>query len=129
MNVTATRFSTQARTWVLIAGLSALLIAIGGRFLGGAGYLLFGGISVVFVFVSYWFSDRFAIRSAHAQPISEADDPRLYAIISDLAQRAKVPMPRVYLIPSDQPNAFATGRNPKHAAVAVTVGRGMPGAR
>ena len=84
MNVTATRFSTQARTWVLIAGLSALLIAIGGRFLGGAGYLLFGGISVVFVFVSYWFSDRFAIRSAHAQPISEADDPRLYAIIENM---------------------------------------------
>ena len=122
MNVTATRFSTQARTWVLIAGLSALLVAIGGRFLGGAGYLLFGGISVVFVFVSYWYSDRFAIRSAHAQPISEADDPRLYAIVRDLAQRAKVPMPRVYLIPSEQPNAFATGRNPKHAAVAVTVG-------
>jgi heat shock protein HtpX len=122
VNVTATRFSTQARTWVLIAGLSALLVAIGGRFLGGAGYLLFGGISVVFVFVSYWFSDRFAIRAAHAQPISEEDDPRLYAIVRDLAQRAGVPMPRVYLIPSEQPNAFATGRNPKHAAVAVTVG-------
>ncbi len=75
MNVTATRFSTQARTWVLIAGLSALLIVIGGRFLGGAGYLLFGGISVAFVFGSYWFSDRFAIRASHAQPISEADDP------------------------------------------------------
>jgi Zn-dependent protease with chaperone function len=87
VNVTATRFSTQARTWVLIAGLSALLIAIGGRFLGGAGYLLFGGISVIFVFVSYWFSDRFAIRSSHAQAISEEDDPRLYAIIRDLAQR------------------------------------------
>ena len=62
-----------------------MLIAIGGRFLGGAGYLLFGGIAVAFVFVSYWFSDRFAIRSSHAQPISEADDPRLYAIVSDLA--------------------------------------------
>ena len=122
MNVTATRFSTQARTWVLIAGLSALLVAIGGRFLGGAGYLLFGGISVAFVFVSYWFSDRFAIRASHAQPISESDDPRLYAIVADLAQRAKVPMPRVYLIPSEQPNAFATGRNPKHAAMAVTEG-------
>lgn len=122
MNVTATRFSTQARTWVLIAGLSALLVAIGGHVLGGVGYLLFGGISVGMVFVSYWFSDRFAIRSSHAQPISENDDPRLYAIVADLAQRAQVPMPRVYMIPSDQPNAFATGRNPKHAAVAVTVG-------
>ncbi|MDX6561319.1 MAG: heat shock protein HtpX, partial [Gaiellales bacterium] len=79
MNLTAARFTTQARTWVLIAGLAALLIAIGGRFLGGAGYLLFGGISVVFVFVSYWFSDRFALRASHAVPISEGDDPRLYA--------------------------------------------------
>lgn len=122
MNVTATRFSTQARTWVLIAGLSALLVAIGGHVLGGVGYLLFGGISVGMVFVSYWFSDRFAIRSAHAQAISESDDPRLYAIVADLAQRANVPMPRVFLIPSDQPNAFATGRNPAHSAVAVTVG-------
>ncbi|MDX6621123.1 MAG: hypothetical protein QOK36_3509, partial [Gaiellales bacterium] len=64
MNVTATRFSTQARTWVLIAGLSALLVAIGGRVFGGVGYLLFGGISVGMVFVSYWFSDRFAIRAS-----------------------------------------------------------------
>jgi heat shock protein HtpX len=122
VNLTAARFTTQARTWVLIAGLAALLIAIGGRFLGGAGYLLFGGISGVFVFVSYWFSDRFALRASHAVPISEEDDPRLYAIVHDLAQRANVPMPRVYLIPSEQPNAFATGRNPKHAAVAVTEG-------
>ncbi|MDX6619471.1 MAG: heat shock protein HtpX, partial [Gaiellales bacterium] len=99
-----------------------LLVAIGGRVFGGVGYLLFGGISVGMVFVSYWFSDRFAIRASHAQPISEADDPRLYAIVADLAQRAKVPMPRVFLIPSEQPNAFATGRNPKHSAVAVTVG-------
>ena len=81
------------------------------------------------VFVSYWFSDRFAIRASHAQPISEADDPRLYAIVADLAQRAKVPMPRVYLIPSEQPNAFATGRNPKHSAVAVTVGPAQVPAR
>ena len=122
MNVTATRFSTQARTWVLIAGLSALLVVVGGRFLGGVGYLLFGGISVAFVFFSYWFSDKFAIRSSGAQEISEAEDPRLYAMVADLAQRAKVPMPRVYVIPSEQPNAFATGRNPKHSAVAVTVG-------
>jgi heat shock protein HtpX len=122
VNVSATRFSTQARTWVLIAGLSALLVAIGGRVLGGPGYLLFGGFAVVMVFVSYWSSDRFAIRSSHAQPISEEDDPKLYAIVRDLSQRAQVPMPRVYMIPSEQPNAFATGRNPKHAAVAVTAG-------
>jgi heat shock protein HtpX len=122
VNVTATRFSTQARTWILIAGLSALLVVIGGRFLGGIGYLLFAGISVAMVFGSYWFSDRFAIRSSHASEISESDDPRLYGIVRDLAERAQVPMPRVYVIPSEQPNAFATGRNPKHAAVAVTAG-------
>src|SRR4051812_40583164 len=78
VNVTATRFSTQARTWVLIAVLSALLIARGGLFLGGAGSLLFGGIAVLFVFVSYCSSARFAIPSSHAQAISEEDAPRLY---------------------------------------------------
>ena len=122
MNITATRFTTQARTWLLIAGLGALLIVLGGQLFGGAGYLLFAAFSVVMTFVSYWFSDRFAIRSSGAQPVTEEQDPELYAMVRDLAMRADVPMPRVYVIPSEQPNAFATGRNPKHAAVAVTAG-------
>ncbi len=122
MNITATRFTTQARTWILIAGLGALLIVLGGQLFGGSGYLLFAAFSVIMTFVSYWFSAKFAIRASHAQPVTEQEDPELYAMVRDLAQRAGVPMPRVYVIPSDQPNAFATGRNPKHAAVAVTAG-------
>ena len=122
MNITATRFTTQARTWLLIAGLGALLIVLGGQLFGGGGYLLFAAFSVIMTFVSYWFSAKFAIRASHAQPVTEQEDPELYAMVRDLAQRAGVPMPQVYVIPSDQPNAFATGRNPKHAAVAVTAG-------
>ena len=122
MNITATRFTTQARTWILIAGLGALLIVLGGQLFGASGYLLFAAFSVIMTFVSYWFSAKFAIRASHAQPVSEQQDPELYAMVRDLAQRAGVPMPQVYVIPSDQPNAFATGRNPKHAAVAVTAG-------
>ena len=74
------------------------------------------------IFGSYWFSDKLAIRSAGAREVSEADAPRLYATVRDLTQRAKLPMPRVYLSPNQQPNAFATGRNPAHAAVCVTQG-------
>jgi heat shock protein HtpX len=72
--------------------------------------------------VAYWFSDKIAIASARAKPVSEADAPGLYQMVRELTTRADLPMPRLYVIPSDQPNAFATGRNPKHAAVAVTQG-------
>ena len=98
MNVTATRFSTQARTWILIAGLSALLVVIGGRVsvawaIAVRRHLRRDGVRLLLVLGSL------AIRSSHAVEISEADDPRLYGIVRDLAQRAKVPMPRVYVIP------------------------------
>ena len=73
-------------------------------------------------FVAYWFSDKIAIASAGAKPVSEAEAPRLYQMVRELTTRADLPMPRLYVIPSEQPNAFATGRNPKHAAVAVTAG-------
>ena len=79
-------------------------------------------------FGAYWFSDRMALKMSRAEPLAECDDPRLYAIVRDLAQRAELPMPRLYLIPQEQPNAFATGRNEPHAAIAVTAGlrRHMP---
>ena len=79
-------------------------------------------------FAAYWWSDKMALKMSRAEPLAEADDPRLYAIVRDLAQRAELPMPRLYLIPQEQPNAFATGRNERHAAVAVTAGlrRHMP---
>jgi heat shock protein HtpX len=114
-------FTTRLRTWVLVAGLSALLVGFGAT-LGGGFLYLFVGLAIVMNFVGYWFSDRIALKASRAQPLDEAEAPELHRIVRDLAERAKVPMPRLYLIPAAQPNAFATGRNPKHSAVAVTEG-------
>ncbi|MGD0167324.1 MAG: zinc metalloprotease HtpX [Gaiellaceae bacterium] len=116
-----TGFTTRLRTWVLIAALSGLLIAIG-FLLGGSYVYLFLGIAVVMNLFGYLFSDKIALASSRAQPIPQAQAPELYADVRELTQRAGLPMPRIYMIPSQQPNAFATGRNPKHAAVAVTQG-------
>ena len=126
--VTGTRLNTQLRTFLLLAGLTGLLVAIGGVLFKGPGLILFALIAVVMNFGAYWFSDRMALRMSRAEPLAESDDPRLYAIVRDLAQRAELPMPRLYLIPQEQPNAFATGRNASHAAIAVTAGlrRHMP---
>lgn len=121
MNITATRFATQLRTWLLIAGLTGLLIAIGGAIGGGALYL-FVALAVLMNVVGYWFSDKIALAASRARPVNPGEMPSLEAAVSDLAHRAGVPVPRLYLIPSDQPNAFATGRDPSHAAVAVTQG-------
>jgi heat shock protein HtpX len=121
MNITATRFATKARTWLLIAGLTGLLIAIG-LLLGGGFLYIFVGLAVLMNVAGYWFSDRLALKASRAQPVEPGTMPELEGMVQDLAQRAQVPVPRLYLIPSEQPNAFATGRNPKHAAVAVTQG-------
>jgi heat shock protein HtpX len=121
MNITATRFATKARTWILIAGLTGLLIAVGAAIGGGALYL-FVGLAVVMNVGGYWFSDKLALKASRAQPVAPGSLPAVEAMVTDLAQRAQVPVPRLYLIPSEQPNAFATGRNPQHAAVAVTQG-------
>jgi heat shock protein HtpX len=121
MNITATRFATKTRTWLLIAGLTGLLIAIGALIGGGALYL-FVGLAVLMNVGGYWFSDKLALRASRAQPVEPGTLPELEGIVQDLAQRAQVPVPRLFLIPSEQPNAFATGRNPQHAAVAVTQG-------
>ena len=115
-------FSNYLRTAALMAGLIALL-ALGGRAVGGTqGMLLFGGIGLVMNLVMYWFSDRIALLAHRAQEVSQTDAPTLYAIVERLTRRAGMPMPRVYLIPSAAANAFATGRNPRHAAIAVTDG-------
>jgi heat shock protein HtpX len=107
---------------MLMAFLIAIL-AIGGSVWGGtSGMLLFGGIGLVFNFVSYWFSDRMALMMHRAQEVSRQDLPQVYEIVERLTRRAGMPMPRIYVIPSETPNAFATGRNPSHAAVAVTQG-------
>jgi heat shock protein HtpX len=129
VNITATRIRTQVRTWVLIAALSALIVVVGGKFLGGgSSYLIFAVIAVLMNLGLYWFSAPLALRSSKAQPADPSEYPALHEMIRDLAARAGIPMPKLYIVPSEQPNAFATGRNPKHAAVAVTVGllRHMP---
>lgn len=121
MNITATRFATKARTWLAIAGLTGLLIAIG-ALIGGGFLYLFVALAILMNVAGYWFSDKLALRASRAKPVEPGSVPDLEAMVQDLAQRAQVPTPRLYLIPSEQPNAFATGRNPQHAAVAVTQG-------
>jgi heat shock protein HtpX len=121
MNVTQTSFTTRIRTWLLIAGLTGLLFAIGAAIGGGALYL-FAAFAVAMNLVGYFFSDRIALKASRAQPVEPGALPWLDAAVQDLAARAGVPTPRLYVIPSEQPNAFATGRNPEHAAVAVTEG-------
>ena len=111
-----------ARTAALMATLVALL-GIGGWLFGGStGLVVMVAVGLVADFVSYWFADRIALATNRAQPLARDAAPRLYAIVEQLAARARVPMPPLYLIPTDSPNAFATGRNPEHAAVAVTRG-------
>jgi heat shock protein HtpX len=122
MSITRTRFMTQARTWIIISGLTALFVGLGYLFGGSAGIILFAGIAVVFNLVMFWFSDRLALKASRARPVDRSEAPELYRDIEEVAGKAGVPMPRVYLIPSEQPNAFATGRSPKKAAVAVTEG-------
>ncbi len=121
MNVTRASFSTKARTWLLLAALTALFIGIGAA-IGGAFLWIFVVFSVLMNFAAYWMSDKFAIAASRAKEVSEAEAPDLHRLVAELAQLYGVPKPRVYLIPSEQPNAFATGRNPEHAAVAVTQG-------
>jgi heat shock protein HtpX len=114
--------TTRIRTWILIAGLTALFISLG-AFIGGTGGLIaFLAIALVFNFAMFWFSDRLALKMSRAQPVDEREAPQLYQDVRDLTERAGLPMPRLYLIPSEQPNAFATGRSPKKSAVAVTAG-------
>lgn len=110
------------KTTFLMALLTVLLVILGGA-LGGKGGMTFAFIMAAGMnFFSYWFSDKVVLSMYGAQPIEEMDDPRFYGVIRRLAQRAGLPMPKVYLIDSDTPNAFATGRNPEHAAVAATTG-------
>jgi heat shock protein HtpX len=109
------------KTTLLLAGLSGLLLAIG-ALLGGPWIRIVLILVIVMNGIAYFLSDRIAIRAARAVPVSEAQFPELYQIVKGLAGRAGIPMPRLYVSPSPQPNAFATGRNPNNAAVAVTQG-------
>jgi len=110
------------KTTVLLAGLGGLLILIGGVFGGKMGLLIGFGIGIAIVGFSYWKSDTLAIKAARAVPVTEQEMPEYYAIVRELTEKAGMPMPKLYVTPDEQPNAFATGRNPDHAAVAVTRG-------
>jgi heat shock protein HtpX len=115
-------FTNYVKTAILMAALVALL-ALGGHAAGGyRGMLMFGGLGLLMNFVMYWFSDRIALMAHHAREVSPGQAPSLHAIVERLCRRAGLPMPRLYVIPSPALNAFATGRNPQHAAVAVTEG-------
>ena len=110
------------KTSILMAAIVALFGVIGAALGGKSGMLLalvFGGAMNLF---SYWFSDKMVLKMYNAQEVDEASSPYLYNMVKELAGRAQMPMPRVYIIDEDQPNAFATGRNPEHAAVAATTG-------
>jgi heat shock protein HtpX len=115
-------FAAGLRTTILMATLGGLLVAIGYAIGGISIASVFLVIALVMNFVAYWFSDKIALASARAKPLSEQEAPGIYQMVRELTTRAGLPMPRLYLIPSDQPNAFATGRGPKHSAVAVTNG-------
>ena len=121
MNTGTQRFTSRTRTWLFIAALTALLIGIG-ALIGGIFLYAFVALAVVTNILGYWFSDRIALRTSGARPVEPGTRPELEAMVQDLAQRAGVPPPRLYTVPSEQPNAFATGRNANHAAVAVTDG-------
>lgn len=112
----------RVKTWILISGLAALFVAVGALVGGGQGATIALLLAFVFNFIMYWSSDRIAIAATRSKPVSEAEAPELYAIVRELAAEAKAPMPRIYVSEMAQPNAFATGRNPEHAAVSVTQG-------
>src|SRR5213076_767924 len=110
------------KTAMLLAVLTAMLVLIGGAFGGQQGMLVAFVLALVMNAGSYWFSDKIVLAMYGAEPIDEARAPGLHAILRRLTTRAGIPMPRVYLIPTETPNAFATGRDPQHAAVAATEG-------
>jgi heat shock protein HtpX len=117
-------FKNTLKTTVLLAGLGGLIVTVFGVLGGGSSTALLFGLVVALVMVggSYWFSDKLALKAAKAQVIAESDNPQFYGMVRELARRADLPMPKVAISPNAQPNAFATGRNPRHAVVCATDG-------
>jgi heat shock protein HtpX len=110
------------RTFMLMTVLTVVFVLVGGALGGRQGAVIAFLVAGVMNFFSYWFSDKMVLNRYRAQEVQEANNPRLYHIVSDLSVKANLPMPKIYLIPERTPNAFATGRNPSHAAVAATQG-------
>ena len=117
-------YKNTAKTTILLAALGGLIVGVASLLGGGSSSAVMLGLVIALVMVggSYWFSDKLALASAKAQVITEADHPEFYGMVRDLAQRANLPMPRVAVSPSEQPNAFATGRGPNNAVVCATRG-------
>ncbi len=115
-------FSNTLKTFLLLAALTALFVVVGDLIAGKSGAMFAFMFALVMNFFAYWFSDKIALAMSGARPVSRDEDPELHAIVESLARRAGIPKPRVYEIPSETPNAFATGRGPSSAAVAVTRG-------
>ena len=115
-------FVNTLKTLVFMGVLTALIVFVGGIFGGKTGMMLAFGVACVMNIGSYWFSDKIALAAHQAQPIEREQAPVLYEIVERLAAKANIPVPPIYLIPTDSPNAFATGRDPEHSAVAVTAG-------
>ena len=115
--------SNAVRTAVLLGALTGLFAGLGYLLFGGVnGLLFFLVIAGVMNFIAYWFSDKLALRMAGAHEVTREQEPHLHAMVAEVAELAGVPMPKVYVVQSESPNAFATGRNPEHAVVAVTTG-------
>jgi|SRR5215831_12567253 len=114
--------ANTVKSTLLLGLLTGLFLLIGGALGGRSGMVMAFVFALLMNAVSYWFSDKIVLASYGAQPIGEADAPVLYRIVRNLATKARIPMPRLYLLPVETPNAFATGRSPQHAAVAVTEG-------
>jgi len=112
----------RVKTWVLIAALGGLFVGLGAVFGGRNGALIMLFVAFAFNLAMYWFSDRIAIASSRSKPVTEREAPQLYRIVRELTQARGLPMPKIYISEMPQPNAFATGRNPHHAAVSVTRG-------
>ncbi len=115
-------FKNTLKTAVLLGAIGGLFVLLGSMFGGPGGAMIGLVIAFAITGASYWFSDRIAVKAAHAHEVSEREAPELHAMVGELAGRAGLPKPKVYVSPSPQPNAFATGRNPSHSAVAVTEG-------
>jgi heat shock protein HtpX len=112
----------QIKTGFLMVLLTVIFVALGSMLGGTNGAMIAFAVAFAINLVTYWFSDRIVLAMYRAKEVSEAEAPELYGIVASLAQRASIPQPRVYIIENDSPNAFATGRNPEHSAVAVTTG-------
>jgi heat shock protein HtpX len=115
-------FSNSLKTWTLMAALGGLLVAVGGLIGGQTGLVLAFGFAILLNGFVYWKSDSIALRANGARELAPGEHPRLVSIVGLLADRAGIPMPRVYIVERPEPNAFATGRDPRHAAIAVTTG-------